>query len=78
MSGSIQMLDTAFSSDQAEEKKLMRITLREIDRLNKEIASYQKELTKLHQLSFLSAWLAFLAIFLFVVWLILFVHSKRS
>ncbi len=40
MSGSIQMLDAGFSSDQAEEKKLMRIALREIDRLNNLITEF--------------------------------------
>ena len=40
MSGSIQMLDAGFSSEQAEEKKLMRIALREIDRLNNLITEF--------------------------------------
>lgn len=40
MSGSIQLLDAGFSSEQAEEKKLMRIALREIDRLNNLITEF--------------------------------------
>lgn len=40
MSGSIQMLDAGFSSGQEEEKKLMRIALREIDRLNNLITEF--------------------------------------
>lgn len=40
MSGSIQMLDAAFPNEQAEEKKLMRIALREIDRLNNLITEF--------------------------------------
>lgn len=40
MSGSIQLLDAAFSSEQEEEKKLMRIALREIDRLNNLITEF--------------------------------------
>lgn len=34
MSGSIQLLDAGVSNEQSEEKKLMRIVMREIDRLN--------------------------------------------
>jgi two-component system, NtrC family, sensor histidine kinase PilS len=40
MSGSIQLLDAGFSSEQSEEKKLMRIALREIDRLNNLITEF--------------------------------------
>lgn len=40
MSGSIQMLDAGFTGEQAEEKKLMRIALREIDRLNNLITEF--------------------------------------
>lgn len=40
MSGSLQLLDSSFTSDNAEEKKLMRIALREIDRLNNLITEF--------------------------------------
>lgn len=40
MSGSLQLLDSTFTSDNAEEKKLMRIALREIDRLNNLITEF--------------------------------------
>ncbi|MDX9730393.1 MAG: ATP-binding protein [Bdellovibrionales bacterium] len=40
MSGSIQLLDASFSREQAEEKQLMRIVLREIDRLNNLITEF--------------------------------------
>ncbi len=40
MSGSLQLLDSTFASEKAEEKKLMRIALREIDRLNNLITEF--------------------------------------
>lgn len=40
MSGSLQLLESGFNSESAEEKKLMRIALREIDRLNNLITEF--------------------------------------
>jgi two-component system sensor histidine kinase PilS (NtrC family) len=40
MSGSLQLLESGFTSESAEEKKLMRIALREIDRLNNLITEF--------------------------------------
>ncbi len=40
MSGSLQLLESGFSGENAEEKKLMRIALREIDRLNNLITEF--------------------------------------
>lgn len=40
MSGSLQLLEAGFSGENAEEKKLMRIALREIDRLNNLITEF--------------------------------------